>query len=76
MTNLDYIEGEPPMGYSMVTMDELPMLPMLWFCNAVRRGDTKPYLLTFTNGMYVLWVLKAKNDKAGKVGWKTTIVPK
>lgn len=74
MTSLEYIEGEPPMGYSFVTMDDLPLKPMLWFCNAVRRGDSKPYLLTYSNGRYTLWVFKGKYDKAGKVGWRTTIV--
>ena len=70
MVTLQYQEGEPPVGFSFVTMNELPYKPMLWFVRAVKCGNTKPFMLTLLNGMYILWVLKPKGvDKMVGVGW-------
>jgi hypothetical protein len=59
---LEFMEGDPPEGYSLVTMDELPYKPMLWFARALKNGSTNDFVLTFVEGMYVLWVKKHKGS--------------
>jgi hypothetical protein len=62
-----FIHGEPPSGYSLITFDDKPMKPMLWYTNAVKvaRATGKPlkeYIITLDRGMYTLWVKKSKGS--------------
>lgn len=67
MKELSVIYGEPPSGYSFVTMDELPMKPMLWYARAVKSARVmgrplKSYVITHQRGVYTLWVQKRKGE--------------
>jgi hypothetical protein len=70
MYKLDVTTGEPPMGYSFVGLWETEAPAQAWYANALRCGDTKPYVLTYHNCMYVLFTLKHKgNGKMVGKGW-------
>jgi hypothetical protein len=67
MEGPEIIKGNPPSGYSFVTMDEKPMKAMLWYANAVKVARVtgrplKPYVITYKNGVYTLWVQKRKGE--------------
>jgi hypothetical protein len=64
---LPVIYGEPPTGYSLVTFDDKPMKPMLWYANAVKiaRATGKPikeFVITVNKGKFTLWVKKRKGE--------------
>jgi hypothetical protein len=71
MVTLPIIMGEPEEGFSFVTMNELPLKPMLWFCRAIKNGSTLKFQLTFKNNQYTLWRKKRKGQgKMVGVGWE------
>jgi len=67
MNGPEVIEGEPPSGYSFVTMDEKPMKAMLWYANAIKVAKVtgrplKSFVITHQRGHYILWVQKRKGE--------------
>jgi hypothetical protein len=63
-------KGPVPTGYSFVGIFETRQKVDRWYDAAIKAKDPKPYLLTYSGGLYHLWTFKRKGEgKLVGTGW-------